>query len=152
MIGIILILLGSIISVIGAVGLVRFPDVYTRSHAQTVLNVGGVCLTLIGVVFESPFLSLYSIKSILLILFIFLTSPVGSHAICRAAYRSGVKPKKLSEDELGLKIIQDERPFKPPEVPAVKKKLKPPLKYRAVTRLRKTKSAIRKHIPIEEKF
>ncbi len=109
MIGLILIFAGSIISVIGAIGLIRFPDIYTRSHAQTVVNVGGTCLILIGVFLES-FLSLYSVKSLLLIIFIFLTSPVGTHAIARAAYISGVKPRKINEDQLGYKIAGVEKP------------------------------------------
>lgn len=110
MIGLILIFAGSIISVIGAFGLIRFPDIYSRTHAQTVVNVGGTCLILIGVLFQVPFLSLYSAKSILLIIFIFLTSPAGTHAISRAAYKSGVKPRKLQEDELGYKVAGVEKP------------------------------------------
>jgi multicomponent Na+:H+ antiporter subunit G len=110
MIGLILIFAGSIISVIGAFGLIRFPDIYSRTHAQTVVNVGGTCLILIGVLFQAPFLSLYSAKSILLIIFIFLTSPAGTHAIARAAYKSGVKPRKLQEDELGYKVAGVEKP------------------------------------------
>jgi multicomponent Na+:H+ antiporter subunit G len=109
MIGFALILAGSVISVIGALGLLRFPDIYTRSHAQTVVNVGGTCLILIGVSLGN-FLSLYSVKSLLLIIFIFLTSPVGTHAIARAAYKSGVKPRKLEEDQLGYKIAGIEKP------------------------------------------
>ena len=111
MIGMILIFAGSIISVIGAFGLIRFPDIYSRTHAQTVVNVGGTCLILIGVLFQAPFLSLYSVKSLLLIIFIFLTSPTGTHAIARAAYKSGVKPRKLHEDELGYKIVSVEKPL-----------------------------------------
>ena len=116
MIGFALIFLGSVISIVGAIGLIRFPDIYARTHAQTVVNVGGTCLILIGVVFESPLFSLYSIKSVLLIVFIFLTSPVASHAIARAAYKSGVKPK-VHEDELGYKI----ETTKPPEKEASQK-------------------------------
>jgi multicomponent Na+:H+ antiporter subunit G len=115
MIGLILIFAGSIISVIGAFGLLRFPDIYCRTHAQTVVNVGGTCLILLGVFFQAPLFSLYSVKSILLIIFIFLTSPVGTHAIARAAYKSGVKPKKLHEDELGYKIMENEKPLTKPK-------------------------------------
>jgi multicomponent Na+:H+ antiporter subunit G len=110
MIGFALIIAGSVISVIGAIGLIRFPDIYSRTHAQTVVNVGGTCLILIGVFFEAPLFSLYSVKSILLIIFIFLTSPVGTHAIARAAYKSGVKPRKINEDQLGYKIAAIEKP------------------------------------------
>lgn len=110
MIGLILIFAGSIISFIGAFGLIRLPDIYCRTHAQTVVNVGGTCLILLGVFLQAPFFSLYSAKSILLIIFIFLTSPVGSHAIARAAYKSGVKPRKLHEDELKYKIADVGKP------------------------------------------
>jgi multicomponent Na+:H+ antiporter subunit G len=114
MIGIILIFAGSIISVIGAFGLLRFPDIYSRTHAQTVMSVGGTCLLLLGVFIETlP--SLYSAKSILLITFIFLTAPAGSHAIARAAYKSGVKPRKLQEDQLEYKITGTEKPAAQPK-------------------------------------
>jgi multicomponent Na+:H+ antiporter subunit G len=143
MIGLPLIILGSVVSLIGAFGLIRFPDIYTRTHAQTVVNVGGTCLILVGVFLEVPFLSLYSTKSILLIIFIFLTSPVGTHAIARAAYKSGVKPRKIQEDELGYKIASIEKP-KPQE------QMKPKAKKHKITpkeAIRKTKERIRKHFP-----
>lgn len=100
--GILLMLAGGVFSVIGAIGLIRFPDVYSRSHAQTVVNVGGTCLILIGVMidnFSSPLL----IKSLFLIIFIFFTSPVGTHAITKAAYLSGVKPKVRKNEWKRLK-------------------------------------------------
>ncbi|MEM5871341.1 MAG: monovalent cation/H(+) antiporter subunit G [Candidatus Aenigmatarchaeota archaeon] len=97
MIGLILILIGCIFSIIGAFGLHRFPDVYSRSHAQTVVNVGGTVAILIGVVIETFYSSL-SIKAIFLIIFIFFTLPVGTHAIAKAAYVSGIKPK-VKRDE-----------------------------------------------------
>ena len=86
------------IAIIGSLGLIRFPDVYTRSHAQTVATVGGACLVLIGVMISQP-LTTMTAKLVFLTIFIFLTSPVGTHAITRAAYRSGVKPK-VKKDEL----------------------------------------------------
>jgi multicomponent Na+:H+ antiporter subunit G len=145
MIGLFLIFLGAVISIIGAIGLIRFPDIYSRTHAQTVVNVGGTCLILLGVFLET-FPSFYSIKSMLLILFIFLTSPVGSHAIARAAYKSGVKPKKLHEDQLGYKIIENEKPFQEPEPVQPKRKARPGYKYRAARRISKTKERIRRRI------
>lgn len=128
MIGLILIFAGSVISVIGAFGLLRFPDIYSRTHAQTVVNVGGTCLILIGVFFEAPLFSLYSVKAILLIIFIFLTSPVGTHAIARAAYKSGVKPRKINEDQLGYKIAAIEKP-QPKEVQE-----RPKAKYKLINK------------------
>lgn len=82
--------IGAACALIGAVGIVRFPDVYNRIHAQTVVVVGGVIMMLLGAsVLEG--LSSYTLKALVIALFIFLTNPVGSHAIARAAHRSGVK-------------------------------------------------------------
>ena len=97
MIGLILMLVGGIFAVIGSIGFHRFPDVYTRSHAQTVVNVGGVCLILVGVMVNT-FYSLVFVKALFLIIFIFVTSPVGTHAITKAAYLSGIKPKAKKDE------------------------------------------------------
>ncbi len=97
MIGIILMIAGGLISIIGSAGLMRFPDVYTRSHAQTVINVGGVCLILAGALLDQMEI-IFSARMIFLTLFIMMTAPVGTHAITKAAYLSGVKPR-VSKDE-----------------------------------------------------
>ncbi|MCX6818360.1 MAG: monovalent cation/H(+) antiporter subunit G [Candidatus Aenigmarchaeota archaeon] len=95
--GIVIMLLGGVFAIIGAIGLIRFPDVYARSHAQTVVTVGGTCLVLIGVMIDY-YQTLLLVKCVFLIIFIFLTSPAGTHAITKAAYLSGVKPK-VKKDE-----------------------------------------------------
>lgn len=97
MIGLILMFIGSIFSIIGSIGLVRFPDVYTRSHAQTVVNVGGVIFIMVGAMIDN-FYSLIFVKALFLIIFIYFTSPVGTHAITKAAYLSGVKPIAKKDD------------------------------------------------------
>ncbi len=85
-----LLAIGAACALIGAMGIVRFPDVYNRIHANTVVVVGGVIVTLIGVsVLEG--LSSYTLKILIIALFLFLTNPVSSHAIARAAHKSGVK-------------------------------------------------------------
>lgn len=97
MIGFILMVIGGIIAIIGGIGLIRFPDVYTRTHAQTLSNVGGCCLILFGVFLEG-FYSIFSIKALFLIIFIFLTAPIGAHIIAKAAYKSGVKPRVVRDE------------------------------------------------------
>ena len=97
MIGLILMAIGGIIAIIGAIGLIRFPDVYTRIHAQTVCNVGGCCLILFGV-FLQGFYSMFSAKALFLIVFIFLTAPIGAHIIAKAAYKSGIKPRVVLDE------------------------------------------------------
>jgi multicomponent Na+:H+ antiporter subunit G len=82
--------IGSACALIGAMGIVRFPDVYNRIHADTVVVVGGAILTMMGAGILGG-LSIFTLKVIVIVIFIFLTNPVSSHAIARAAHRSGVK-------------------------------------------------------------
>jgi multicomponent Na+:H+ antiporter subunit G len=82
--------IGSACALIGAMGIVRFPDVYNRIHANTVVVVGGAILTMMGAGILGG-LSIFTLKAIVIIIFLFLTNPVSAHAIARAAYRSGVK-------------------------------------------------------------
>ncbi|QTD39617.1 Na+/H+ antiporter subunit G [Sporosarcina sp. Te-1] len=100
--GAILILTGGIASVISVFGLIRMPDVYTRSHAATKSSTLAVLLTLSGAFLY--FLStehFISVRLLLGIIFVFLTAPVAGHLIIRAAYRSNVKLADIStEDEL----------------------------------------------------
>ncbi|SDQ47785.1 monovalent cation/H(+) antiporter subunit G [Virgibacillus salinus] len=76
-----------------SIGIVRFPDVYTRLHAATKASTLGIAGILIG-----AFLFLYvsdsivSGKLLLAIVFTLLTAPVSGHMISRAAHRNGVKP------------------------------------------------------------
>ncbi|GAA0136757.1 hypothetical protein YSY43_35980 [Paenibacillus sp. YSY-4.3] len=101
-VGVALILIGSIISVISAIGIIRFPDVYTRAHAATKSSTLAVLLTLIGTFLYIWFSDAYiSVRVILGILFVFITAPVSGHLIIRAAYRSNVKlADSTVEDEL----------------------------------------------------
>lgn len=82
--------IGSTCALIGAMGIVRFPDVYNRIHANTVVVVGGSMLLMIGAGILGG-LNVFIIKAIVIAVFVFLTNPVGAHAIARAAHKSGVK-------------------------------------------------------------
>ena len=82
--------IGAFCAIVGSIGIVRFPDVYNRIHANTVVVVGGAIVMLLGAsVLEG--LSSYTLKILIIALFIFLTNPVSAHAIARAAHKSGVK-------------------------------------------------------------
>ncbi|HEX6594681.1 MAG TPA: Na+/H+ antiporter subunit G [Bacillota bacterium] len=104
------ILVGSIISVISAFGMIRFPDVYSRAHAGTKSSTLGVLLTLVGAfIYFWVMESLFSIRLILGIIFVFITSPTSGHLVIRAAYRSGVPmTEKTVVDEL-KDVFVDER-------------------------------------------
>lgn len=101
-IGALLILIGSLISVISAIGVIRFPDVYSRSHAGTKSSTLAVLLTLTGAFLYFWLVQGFiSVRLLLGIVFVFLTAPVSGHLIIRAAYRTNVKMADVtSEDEL----------------------------------------------------
>lgn len=86
-----IVVLGSLFMVIGAIGMVRMPDVFTRLHAASVADTVGVGLILLGLLLVSG-LTLVSFKLAFLAAFLFLTGPVASHAVARAALDAGVKP------------------------------------------------------------
>ncbi len=83
--------LGLAFDFFGCVGLVRFPDVYTRLQASAKCVTLGTCGILFGLFVAKGFCAT-GIKALLCMIFIILTAPVSAHALARAAYRSGVKP------------------------------------------------------------
>lgn len=96
------ILVGGLMAIVSAIGIVRLPDVYTRSHAGTKSSTLAVLLTLLGAfIFFWGIEGIISIRLILGIVFVFLTAPVGGHLIARSSYRSKVKPTEDTiEDDL----------------------------------------------------
>ncbi len=75
---------GSFLLVSGAIGLLRFPDFYTRMHAAGVTETLAVALILIGLMIETGW-SLVLVKLSMILLFILFTSPTASHALAKAA-------------------------------------------------------------------
>lgn len=87
-------------SMISALGMIRFPDVYTRAHAATKSSTLAVMLTLSGVfLFFLISESFISVRLLLGIVFVFITAPVSGHLVCRAAYRSNVKLANVTKDD-----------------------------------------------------
>jgi len=86
-----LIVIGLVFDFLGCLGLVRFPDVYTRLQAAAKCITVGTCGILLGLFIFKGF-SATGIKALLCLAFIILTAPVSAHALARSAYRSGVKP------------------------------------------------------------
>ena len=103
------ILIGTFFSFLSAIGLLRLPDVYTRSHAASKSTTLGVLCTLFGTFLYFLVSDSYiSIRLILGIFFVFLTAPVSAHMICRSAYRSNVKLADVSvQDDLKEYIRQN---------------------------------------------
>lgn len=83
----ILIVSGTLLSVIGVIGFIRMPDVYTRLHATGKVSVFGLVFLLLAADILTP---LATWKALLLIFFVLAASPTVAHAISSAAYRTGI--------------------------------------------------------------
>jgi multicomponent Na+:H+ antiporter subunit G len=99
-ISIALLVVGASFMLLGAVGVVRMPDLFTRMQAATKAAALGAGCMLIGVAVHFG-QGEVTARSLLIVAFIFLTSPVSAHMIARAAYASGVPLwHKTTTDEL----------------------------------------------------
>lgn len=87
----VLIVLGGAFSAVGALGLLRFPDFYSRLHAAGITDTLGAWLLIAGMMFQAGF-SQITIKLALIAIFLFFTSPTSTHALARAALHAGLKP------------------------------------------------------------
>ena len=90
-------LLGSAFCIIGGIGLMRLPDFYSRIHGGGITDTLGAGLVMLGLMLQAGW-SLVTVKLVLIMLFLLLTSPVSSHAIARAARHSGLEPELTEED------------------------------------------------------
>lgn len=92
-------LAGGAFGIIGGIGLLRFPDFYTRLHAAGVTDTLCALLIVLGLVLQAG-LSLLSIKLLLILLFLLFTAPTATHALASAALAGRVSPK-LDEKPAG---------------------------------------------------
>lgn len=100
--GVLLILFSSVISLLSAVGIIRFRDIYSRAHAATKTTTLAVLITLTGTfIYVWAFDGYVSVRLLLGIIFVFITAPVSGHLILRASYRARIKmTDETAEDEL----------------------------------------------------
>lgn len=87
----ILLTLGGVSVLIGGIGALRLPDLFTRMHAASITDSMGAILILTGIMLQAG-LSLASIKLAAILLFLLLTSPTASNALAAAAMMAGNKP------------------------------------------------------------
>jgi len=100
--------IGVFFNIIAGIGLIRFPDVYTRLHAGTKCTTFGslfICGSVILLGFRMWFYGSsdganLAFHTAIALVAILLTNPTGAHAIARAAHRSGVKPVNAVVDHL----------------------------------------------------
>ena len=82
---------GGFFVLVGGVGALRMPNLYTRMHAASVTDTMGAILVLGGVMVQAG-LSLATIKLAAILMFLLITSPTSSYALAHAALLAGIKP------------------------------------------------------------
>lgn len=92
----VLILSGSFFTLVGAIGLVRMPEVFTRMHAASVTDTLGVGLLFLGMCVQAG-IGLVTLKLVFLLALFFFTGPVVTHALAQACLHEGLEPM-LAED------------------------------------------------------
>lgn len=87
----VLLIAGGSFCVVGAAGLLRMPDLFTRMHAASVIDTLGIGLIVIGLMLQAGW-SLISLKLLAILAIYFFASPIATHAQALAALHRGVKP------------------------------------------------------------
>ena len=82
---------GGAMCVIGGIGVLRLPDVYTRMHAASLIDTGGVFLIMLGLALQAG-LSMVTVKLAIIVAFLLFTGPITTHALAAAALHEGIKP------------------------------------------------------------
>lgn len=95
----VLILLGSFFTIVGALGMVRMPEIFTRMHAASVTDTLGVGFLILGMGLQAGF-GLVTLKLLILAALFLFTGPVVTHALAQACLHEGIKPL-LAEDRRG---------------------------------------------------
>jgi multicomponent Na+:H+ antiporter subunit G len=113
----VMVMISGLFILLGAIGLHRFPDVYTRLHAATkATTFGSIFLALAVISFgiymyvkdsttteEQPAFIVLVAHTLIALIMLLLTNPTGAHAIARAARRSGIEPERAVIDETEVK-------------------------------------------------
>ncbi|MDO8987836.1 MAG: monovalent cation/H(+) antiporter subunit G [Coriobacteriia bacterium] len=97
---VILCVAGAFFFFVGTVGILRFPDFYSRTHAATKCDTVGASSILLGLTLLEGARP-DALKLIALAGLVLLSSPTVGHALARAAYRTGLKPWRLAQKDAG---------------------------------------------------
>lgn len=110
---ILVVLIGTIFSFLGILGMIRMPDVYTRLHATGKIGVFGVAFLLLAAALWTP---VSFGKTIVIILLIMLTGPVTTHTLASTAFRLGLPLQAGTRNDLiqsspqAAGFVEQERP------------------------------------------
>jgi len=99
--------LGAVLLVIGGIGLLRFPDFYTRTHAGGITDTLATWCVILGLLFQAP-QWIVAAKLVFILVFMFFTSPVSTHALVRSAFTTGLYPR-LTGQKIDPRLFEGER-------------------------------------------
>ncbi len=94
---------GIVFNAIAVLGVLRFPDVYTRLHAEAMTTTFGSMFVILAVILHAyqimklDLFIIFSIHSLVALAALLIVNPTGAHAIARAAHKSGVKPAGVTD-------------------------------------------------------
>lgn len=89
---------GGLAVMVGALGLIRLPDFYTRLHAAGIIDTLSVGMIMLGLALQAGF-SMVTVKLVLMAGFIIVTSPTSTHALAKSALHGKLRP--IANDEGG---------------------------------------------------
>ena len=89
---------GGVLLLISGIGLIRFPDLFSRMHAVSITDTGGTALILLGLLFQAGFTQV-GLKVVLIFLFLLITGPAATHALAKAALHGGQRPLLSHSEE-----------------------------------------------------
>ena len=98
-------LLGMAALLVGALGLVRLPNLFSRIHAVGMMDTAGVAFITLGMLIHEGF-SLVSVKLAVVGVFLFFTSPIATHAVVQVAHRSGFSPGSPASKKGATKVAK----------------------------------------------
>lgn len=93
----ILIIIGLIMMVVGSLGMVSFPDIYSRLQASGVSDNTGIAIILVGLIIKEG-LSWGSVGLLLILIFLLLTNPIATHSIAKSAFVMRKRPYRKGEE------------------------------------------------------
>ena len=83
--------IGALSIIVGLLGVYRMPDFYTRLHAASIIDTLGTMLILFGLILYYGF-NIVSLKLLLILIFILITTPTAAHALAKSALHGNLKP------------------------------------------------------------
>ncbi|AQS35692.1 multisubunit sodium/proton antiporter, MrpG subunit [Shewanella psychrophila] len=99
--------IGSFLCISGGVGILRFPDFYTRIHAVGVTDTLAAAMILLGLILQSPN-SLVLIKLLIILVVTLFINPTASHALAKTAIHNGLMPMVIKHDHDKMIIAKKE--------------------------------------------